>query len=397
VGKKKKPRKKKIHPSPFLSEEQETQLISLLNNFKEIRSSRIHEQIPSPELAQAFVDRLPNDDPEAIHTLLAIREAFPQKNVQKAVRKTVFRFKQRGISHPVLESGKGQPILVKRVEEAQPSGYLGPIDGSGSRGILLILPQIPKGVDVGMGAVSDELGILQFFFGSYSKKRMKEVKDLFFSNFPLAVETSISHVATVLERAYGKNEERLNDLSRGYLQLRPWILENISLLERAAVYDLISLDSISKQGLTDSQIERLLGQELMMTWMIDPERMKPLLDDIRKVKESRILVSEAQKNEQMNEAKRKAITRIYPEQRRELLKWRLEEMAYLFFKRQEEEMARLCLAAGQSLDEKDSPLQINPFLEAVVERSLAFYVKEAQQMQEPKGVIGQPPSKIVIP
>ena len=396
MGRRKKPKRKKSLPSSPLSQEQETQLTSLLENPRNIGPSNIDEQIPSPELAQAFVDRLPPDDPESIHILLALREAFPQKNVQKAIKKTIFRFKQRGLSHPDLEPGNGPPILVRKAEKAEPSAHLGPVDGKGSRGIFVTLPQIPKGVDVGIGVVNDEQGILQFIYARYSKKRMKEVKELFFANFRHAVETSISHAATVLERAYQNSGQSLAQQAGDYLKLRPWILENVSLLEQAAIYDLIPLDSISKEGLTASLIDRLLGHELMQTWIIDPAKMTAFVEEIQKVEESRILVSEAQKTEQVNELKRKAITEIYSEEKRLLLIWRLEEMAYLFFKLNEERMARLCLAAAQSIDEKDSPLFVNPFLEAMMERSLGFYKEAAREMDESKGVTDDTSPRIII-
>jgi hypothetical protein len=397
VAKKKKPKKKKPDPSSLLSQEQQSQLSSLLKNFKNLNSTNVNEQIPGPELAKAFIERLPTQDPEAVPALLAVREAFPQKKVQKAIKKTIFKFKQKGISHPDLEPEKGPAVLAKRLDVADPSAYIGPVDGTGSRGILLILPQIPKGVEVGMGAVSDELGFIQLFVGRYRKKQLKEIREIFFSSFDHAVETPISHAATILERAYSKNKEGLNESSRGYLQLRPWILENVSLLEQSAVYDLIPLDSISKGSLTRSQIERLLDHELMKTWIIDPDRLKPLTEDIQKVKESRILVSDAQKTDQINEARGKAVSEIYSEDKRLLMKWRLEEMAYFFFKLEEEEMAGLSLMAALSLDEKDSPLLINPFLDAIMERSLAFHMQAAQDAQDSKGLIEDSPSSIIIP
>lgn len=381
----------------LLSQEQETQLTSLLENPRNVTHTNIDEQIPSPELAQAFVERLPPDDPETIHALLVIRKAFPQKNVQKAINRTVFRLKQRGVSHPDLEPEKGPSIFVRKEEKRKPSAYLSPIDGNGSRGIFLTLPQIPKGVNVGIGVVNDEQGILRFLYARYSKRRMKEVKELFFSNFQHPVPTSISHAATVLERAYQNSAQSLAQQAGDYLRLRPWVLKNISFLDQAAIYDLIPRDSISKEGLTASLIDKLLGHELMQTWIIDPEKMNVLIEDIRRVQESRILVSEAQKTEQISELKRKAITKIYSEEKHLLLKWRLEEMAYVFFKLDEEEMARLSLATAQSLHGKESSLFVNSFLEAMMERSLAFYEKTFRETAESKGAINDSFSRIIIP
>jgi len=397
VAKRKKPKKKKPHPSSLLPQEQQTQLTALLENFKNLTHANVNEQIASPELAQVFIESLPTKDAEVIPVLLAVRGAFPQKNVQKAIKKTFFKLKQKGITHPDLEPEKGPPVLTRSPEVSDPSAFLGPIDGSGSRGVLLLLPLIPTGVDVGMGAVSDELGFIQFFVGRYSKKQLKEIKKIFFSSFDNAIETSISHAATLLERAYRKSEEGLNESSRGYLQMRPWILENVSLLEQSAIYDLMPIDRISEGGLTSSQIEKLLAHELMKTWIIDLDKMKPLVENIQKVTESRILVSDAQKTEQIAEAKRKATREIFPEEKRLFMKGRLEEMAYFFSKLEEEEMARLSLTAAQSLDEKESPFLVNAFLEAIVERTLAFHVQGAEKAPGSEGRAGEASSKIIIP
>jgi hypothetical protein len=79
------------------------------------------------------------------------------------------------------------------------------------------------------------------------------------------------------------------------------------------------------------------------------------------------------------------------------MKRRLEEMAYFFFKLGEEEMARLSLTAAKSIDEKDSLLLVNPFLEAIMERSLAFHMQAAEKAPDSEGPAGEASSKIIIP
>ena len=398
MGKKKKPKKKKPYPVLVLSQEQETQLRTFLENPKEIDLEHLEEQITTPEIAQALVERLPSNDPDAINVLLALKEAFPQRTVQKAIKKTVFRFKQKGLSHPEFEPAKDSQILIKGVERPEPSVYLSPIDGTGSRGVFLALSQLPKGVDVGMGVTNDEKGIKQFFYGRYSKKRMKEIREVFFSNFNHAVETSLSHGATILERAYQDSGRTLGQQAGDYLKLRPWILKNVSFLEKAAIFDFISPESISEGALTAAQIDRLLGHELMENWIIGPEKMRPIMEGIQKARESRILVSEAQKNDQISEVKKNAIHEIYPEEQCLRLKVRLEEMGYVFFKLDEREMATLCLAAARTVAAEGPPSWINPFLSAIMEHSLAFYEKVVGEMgKSPNGVEDDSSPRIKIP
>ena len=224
MGQKRKVKKKRPQPVSILSQEQEARLNAFLENLKGINPDHLAEQISSPDLAEAMVGRLPSDEPEAVNILLAIKEAFPQRRVRKAVKRTAFRLRQKGFSHPELESKKGPQLLVKTEERPEPSVHVSPVDGAGSRGVFLALSLLPKGVDVGMGIVNDEEGILHFIFGRYSKKRMKEVKDVFFSNFHHVVETSLSHGASILERAYQDSGQSLGQRAGDYLKLRPWIL-----------------------------------------------------------------------------------------------------------------------------------------------------------------------------
>ena len=397
MGKRKKPKQKKPKHSSLLSTEEESLLPPLLENFRDIDLTKIREQIPSPELARALVERLPADDPGTVNLIVAIRDAFDQKSVRKAMKKAFFRLRQKGISVPDLEADKRPSIFDIKTEKTEPSAYLGPIDGLGSRGVFIALPQIPKGIDIGLGIVNEEGGIIDFFFDRYSKKRMRDVKELFFERVGQMVEASLSHAATILETAYKHNENNVGESARGYLSLRPWILENVSLLERPVIYDGIPFESVSEKILTRSQIDKLFGHKLMESWIIDPERLKSIREEITEAEESPILMSGGQKTNRINEIKEKAIAELYEDSKRSLLKSRLEEMAYIFLKQDEDGYAHLSLAAALSLDAKDSSLRVNSFLMAMLDRSLTYYLEATKEIP------GSPPreddqsSRIIIP
>ena len=397
MGKKRKPKKKKSQNLIKISPEEEIVLNSLLENLSDVYLNDIKQQISSPQIAGALLERLSINDPASANIILAIRDAFDEKIVQKTVKKTIFRFKQKGIAFPDLEPPKETPFLIKKTDKDEPAAYLGPIDGFGNRGIFIILPQIPKGIDIGMGILNDEEGIIQFISGQYSKKRMREVRDFFFEQVGTMVESTLPHAATILERTYNRTKPGFEESSRDYLQLRPWILENISLLDQSIIYDFIPPESVSNEILTDSRIDKLLGHELMESWIIKPEEIKPLFEKIVEVEESRILVSEAQKLDRVKEIKDQSLNQLFPDPKRSIIKERLEEMAYIFLKMGEEEYTRLCLISASSLDAKDSILSINPFLKAIVEQSLDYYQKASREADESGDMDEDSPSSLIIP
>ena len=358
---------------------------------------KIMQQIQSPEVARALVKQLPSKHPKTVSLLSAIGEAFGEKSVQKEIKRAFFRLKQKGIPIPEAEQPEKALSPLKRTETAEPDVYVGPVDGSGSRVLFVALPRVPKGYDIGMGVISDVEGLLEFVSGTYSKKQMKEVKSMFLSSVDPLVETSLSHAATILEGIHDREGLGRADAANNYLQIRPLILEKASLLERPRIYDLIPEEDLSQESLTDSRIQKLLNQKLLESWVVQPEEIRPILEEIQKTEESPILISEVQKTARIEEIKEKAIADLYPEPKRDLLKNRLEETAYVFTQLGEDEYARLSLAAALSLDKEDSILGVNPFLKAFVERSLNLYLRGIKGMEKEKDEEKTPSSKLILP
>ena len=107
MSKKKRPKKRKTCDSPLLSSEEEIFLNTLLENPKNINLSNINKQIPSPQLAQALVGKLPSGDSETVKLILAIREAFTEikelKILEKDPLKITFKLKKGSYATVAIE------------------------------------------------------------------------------------------------------------------------------------------------------------------------------------------------------------------------------------------------------------------------------------------------------
>lgn len=397
MAKKKKTLKKKRRLAPSLSAEEQARLDALLQDLEALHGLDLKAEIPSPQFAQALVEELPLHAPETPRLLVALNEAFHDKSVQKAVKKAAFKLRQKGTPIPGLETREETPFIIQKAEKEEPVAFLGSIDGVGSRAVFLVLPQMAKGVDLGMGVVNDEQGIMEFSFGRYSKKQVKEVQAIFFDKVRPVVETTLAHAATVLETAYRDKGAPQRNASRNYLQLRPWLLEHVTLMDSPPIYDFLSLDSAPQEILTPSQMDRLLGHELFKTWMVDPDDLKPVVAELIKAEKSPILVSDVQKMERINQIKEDALAQLYPDEKRRRIQGRLEEMAYLFLKLEDETLARLAMAAALSFKEKDTRFQVNPFLKAMLERTLNLLLAAPRESGRSKDPQPGPPSRIILP
>ena len=398
--KRKKKSKKKKTALPSLPAAEETLIISLLKEIKNTDPYEITAKIPDSRLAQILVERLPLSDEQSIPLLSAINDCFNDKQVHKAVKLALFKLKRAGVQVKDIHSEKrGTSTILKQPQEEKPVVYIGPVnDMTGSRATLIALHKPMEGYDVGLGIVSDENGIQQYLFGTYSKKRTKKVIDHLSQIAGPLVETSLSHSFTILENAYKCHNDLNSNPPAEYLELRPWLLENASIRDKPVIYDFMPEESISGTILTDSQLEKLFEHDLMENWLIDFERLKPFMEDSMKVDDSPIVLTEAQKFDRTREIKNKGIEELFPASKRDLLKYRLEEMAYIFLKLDKEEYSEISLIAARTMVQESTILTTNPVIEFLLEYSYSFYydgmTEVAAESQDPSD---SPSPSILLP
>jgi len=397
MKRKRKPKRKSVSPV-LLNQEQEALITTLLQEVGSTDPAEILAKIPDSRCAQVLIDRLPLNDESPIPVLLALRSGFKDKGVVKAIKRALFKLKRRDVSTEEFHTEEGDSsTLLKPTPKEPPRCYVGAVDGAGRRVVVIIVHRGGKGLDTGLGVISDERGIQEFSYRNLSKRNVKEMKENFSREAGPLVETSLSHAATILEESYQRHLALKSDVPADYLELRPWLLENAPLLARPVVYDCIPKTSISDAILTDSQLMELFDHELMAFWLIEIEALRPFMEDMFKVEESPIVLTEAQKSDRIREIKEKCMGEIFSPERREMLKRRLEEMGYIFFKLGEEETAGVALAAAHAAVQESTILKANPVIETLLERSLAFYTKAMEERDPEQSQERVESSPIILP
>jgi hypothetical protein len=387
----------KTPSSSELSADDNALLDSMIESVETMDKDAIPSRQLSPQLAAALVERLPLDSSRTPELLECIAKIYQQKEVKKAVKRTLFKLKQRGFAIPDVNLEDPPAFRLRTAQQDEPGAYVGPIDGTGSRPVLIAIPQLPQGIGLGVGVVNDERGILEYVFGRYSKKQAKEVQTRFFEKLPFMVETSLSHATALLEEAHVLRSEK-GEASGDYNQIREWLLGHVQRPgnSNSPVYEILPYESISREVLTDSQIQKLLAHPLLAGWIAQPDKLKSVADEVARAEKSPILLSGIQKGERINQVKEDSIRQLYDGKQRNLMKRRLEEMAYLFGKSGEENLARICLRCALSFLERDSLLKVNAFLKALMEKSLLLYFS-GTGFSEASVRESAPPSRILVP
>jgi hypothetical protein len=287
--------------------------------------------------------------------------------------------------------------ILKPAHKEAPEAYLGPLDPNGSRAVLIVLHRALRGQDLGLGIVSDEEGLQEFHYGVFSKKRTRELKAYFSEEAGSLVNTSLAHVTTVLEAAYRRHLELNPEAPQDYLEIRPWLLEHSSVLSRPAIYEILSNGESFDRVLTGSQLEKLFEHKLMQSWFIELESVRQCIEDILSIDDATIVLTEPQKLDQVRHIKEKSMEEIFPPEKRLRLQRRFEEMAYIFYKLDQEDYCHLCLAAAHSLGQKDMILKVNPVIAFLMDRSVDFYMDSLEETDDAEQREDTNTQRIIIP
>ncbi len=366
--------------------------ISLLNKLVEesklAEPDKITASIPNPHLAAILVSRLPLEQ-SYIPLVEAIANEFPQKEVNKSVRKYFFRLKSKGISAPEHQEAREESIL-KPIRQENPEAYMGVFDEAGNRSIFVAIPRIPRGYDLGVGVVHEYEGLLDFHHGIYSKKGLKEIKNqlLIDSEMPV-VEIPFYYAASILERSYSISSEKGLNVSPDYMRFRNLLLEKADLKADHPVYSIAELHDIQSKTLTKELLDKLFENSLMTSFVLSHDNLKELLKDLKELDQSPIHLTKAQKSERAEELKEKWLLDNYPPEKRNTIKFRFEDSAYIFWKQDAIELARIALAAAREL-ETDSSVVLLYLLNRTIEAGGHKNTENGEESSEPGSIIHTP-------
>lgn len=397
MKRKKKP-KKKSPPVAVLTPEEDAVVRFIIEGFRDIDATEIVSRVTNSRVALILAERLPLDDESSVPLLLALKDGFEDKQVRRAVKRALFKLRKRGV--PVegfFKEDGGTPAVLKPPEKDRPVAYAGPLDMGGFRAVLVAFQRSVKGVDLGLGVISEEHGIQHFISGTFGKKRVKELRENMAQEAGPLVEISLAHAATILEASYQRHVELNSDSPAEYLELRPWLLDNATLLERRAIHDHIAEGPVSELILTDSQLEKLFEHNLMNAWYVEPDSIRPFMEEIQKIDDSPIVLTETQKLERVSEIKERCMEGLFSGSSRTLLKNRFEEMAYLFYKLGQEDTCLLTLAAARNVEQENTVLRKNPVIKFLLERSLDFYTNAMKESWDDQKQKEESSSRIILP
>jgi len=323
-------------------------------------------RIPAPETAQLLIGMMAEAD---------------EKQVIKSIKRTLYKLKQKGVKWEE-KAQKKEPIL-KPPKPAEPQGYLGSIDATGSRIIVIGKPQPLRGLLVIFSIVNDLEGIQQFNLKEFSKKSFNEFMkgSLASAEFPIVTAPG-AYCIHLLKESASLTQGLSKPLPQGYHDAERECKDIVWDYPAPLIYQYIKEDEVEDSAhlLKDSiNLHKIMP---FSTWHLAAPEVQKYATRITETQQSKIVLRPDQKEARLNAIYRDALEELFPEEKRFLWKRRLEEVAYILLKTGKEDEARASLSAAIDLNNPFSPIKPNPFIWNLLLKSIYILIEEDHEKKE---------------
>jgi hypothetical protein len=319
--------------------------------------------------------------PETVQLLAAMMAESEQKEVIKAIKRSLYKLRQKGVRWEEKTADKRPAFSPPKPVE--PEGFLSAIDSTGSRVVILARSVPMRGLLAVFSIVSDQEGIQQFTVNQFSKKEFKEFlkSSNSSSDFP-AVEAPGTYCVHLLKEAGALSQSLSKPLPQGYREVERGFSDVTWDEPAPLIYQRITEDEVKNLPHLLKDSARLHQIMPFAAWHLRQQEVGEYASQITEAENSRILLRPDQKEARINTIYRDALEELFPEEKRLLWRRRLEETAYVLLKTGKDEEARAALSAAVDLRNPLSPIEPNPFIRELLLKSLEMILKTDQEKKE---------------
>jgi hypothetical protein len=291
------------------------------------------------------------------------------KNVQKAVKKSLHRLKAHGVMFNEVQPKRHSVLLgagTQRLEKCLASF----IDGAGERMFLMIRTKAMGGYNMAYLVINYGAGIRYALGLQATKRELPEILAKVQGPAPL-IELDPAYCQYQVALAHQMNLDTGTPVPEDFFTLRDIIGESPTTFEHALIYSALSEADLEAAKAYDTYAEELLKLPEFAGWTLPATVIQKYADALQDIEQSQIVVSPGMRQERINEIQNRAMEEVLGERSRRLMQMRLEEMAYYLLRTDRQRQALWAVAAAQSLEDYNPQrLRRNPFAGALLERSL---------------------------
>ena len=307
--------------------------------------------------------------PEAAALLVAAEARAPARPLRTALRRALYQLRQAGVSAPAPARTRPGPP-GPRPQQA----WMSAIDGTGTRGVWLVLESPDGGRTLVTVLVNDQAGVLDGAAGPITRKRLDAQRAALTADSALPwVEVPAARAAAVLAEARARSRAAgaalPGDLGRWLDGLPSGAPDPVSDADAPGT---------DPAAATDPQAAAaLLALPELASWFFDPPAVQTEALERLQGQESRLVVSDQIKAEREAALLDRVLDRELTPEARRLWSRRLAETAAFLTATARPDAARAAAATAQALTDPAREPRHLPFLRGLAERSLAIAAEVA--------------------
>jgi len=318
--------------------------------------------------------------------VLGLDEAALAKPGRKALRRVLHFLRARGLAVP---KAAPKPVVaaLPKLDDELGGAFLSPLDGAGARVAVLVEAQPGGGarifeliLDEGRGVLEASVYDTKRSDARRFEKRLMERER--FASHPVALD---SFQALVRRCAASHPADRA--LPRAFVEWRsklagaPAGAPTPGDLARTALGDEPAAERVARAA------ELARGREIGPWPPPDVAALRDAAERIAEAAKSKLVVSDAQRREQIDGVLREASTQAYGGASAPRTAAQLDESAWALWRQGRDDDARACLAAARAL--REAPDAENAVTKALLEVALAPVLRAAQEAED-QGLIVRP-------
>jgi hypothetical protein len=316
---------------------------------------------------------------------LAGAEATADRTARKEIRRLLYRLAQTGVTPPATPAAAPAPILGPAVE-----AWVSAVDGRGDRLVWLVREQPSGGLVLVAAEVNEPAGLRDLRVLDVTRKHLRTMRQRFQREASLTlveVDWRAADALVVEAQARLSEPDRRLDYAR--------VRSRVTTLPPLAPAELVSTRVHPPD---DDERARLVAESATLamepefrTWWPRPDAAGPILDEVRAIRESPLVVSKPQQEERLREVLTRAIGTLYPAA---VTARRLVATAYVLAESGRLDAARRALAVGATLLER--PDTEIPLLQTLTFQGIGTQLaaSEAERRDERAGALVLTPGEI---
>jgi hypothetical protein len=317
-------------------------------------------------------------DVAAVDALQALEASSADKLIRKEVKRSLYRLEQRGVAVPAAPAPTTPPVLMGPALE----GYVSAVDGRGDQLVWLVKPHL-GGLTHLFAVTNDPEGLREVNLFETTRKAVRASREELLRKHELRmVDADWRYCDYLIDRAFHWAAQR-GQSGGDYPGMRAKLLKVPVTTMQPLIFAQVDVAAVRANAALLAESVKLLEEKEFRTWFFDPETLKPYLDEAQRIKESPLLLNEAQQQERFRVLLERAVEELFGGDRQ--LSWvrRLEEMAYFFHATGRTESAQRALAAAVALEAGTHGGRDVPFCEQLARTCFfAFLQMEEQREQE---------------